>query len=119
MLALSPTTQYLHSFEEMQLPIIDDQASGSMQSVEILMTILSQASLHLAANTPQTPSGKRSPVKFKQRPGPHQQPIAVVPRWVPPAAATPSQAKKCRTVEFKLRVLSWAEHTQVDDGNGG
>ena len=118
-LAVSPTTQYLHSFEEMQLPIIDDQASGSTQSVEILTTILSQVSLHLAANTPRTPSSKRLPVKFKQRPGPRKQPIAVVPRWVPPAVATPSRAKKCRTVEFKLRVLSWAEHTQVDDRNGG
>ena len=103
----------------MQLPIIDDQASGSTQLVKILKMILSQASLYLAANTPRTPSGKRSPVKFKQWPGPRKQPIAVIPRWVPPAAATPSRAKKCRTVEFKLRVLSWAEHTQVDDGNGG
>jgi hypothetical protein len=43
----------------------------------------------------------------------------VAPRWAPLPAATPSRARRCRTVEFKLRVLSWAEHGRVDDGNGG
>ena len=98
--------------------IIDDQASGSEQPVALLATIFSQASLQPTADTPRTPSN-RSPVKFKQRPGPRKHPISVVPRWVPLPAATPSRAKRCRTVEFKLRVLSWAEHGRVDDRNGG
>jgi len=102
----------------MRLSIIDDQASSSTQPVEVLTDIFSQASLQPTAGTPRTPN-KRSLVKFKQRPGPRKHPIAVGPRWVPLAAATPFRARKCRAVEFKLRVLSWAEHGRVDDGNGG
>jgi hypothetical protein len=102
----------------MQLSIIDDQASGCPQPVEILTTILSQATLLSTIDSPRTPRN-RSPVKFKQRPGPRKEPIAMAPRWAPPPAATPSRAKRCRTVEFKLGVLSWAEHGRVDDGQGG
>jgi len=102
----------------MQLSIIDDHASSSMQSVELLTDIFSQASLQPTADTPRTPK-KRSPIKFKQRPGSRKHPIPVGPRWIPLPAATPSRVRKCRTVEFKLRVLSWAEHGQVDNGNGG
>jgi len=102
----------------MRHSIIDDRTSSSTQPVELLATIFSQASLQPTANTPRTPD-KRSPVKVKQRPGPRKNPIAVVPRWVSLPAVTPSRARRCRTVEFKLRVLSWAEHGRVDDGNGG
>jgi len=102
----------------MRPSIIDYQVSGSEQPVTLLTTIFSQASLQPTADTPRTPSN-RTPVKFKQRPGPRKHPISVAPRWVPLPAATPSRAKRCRTVEFKLRVLSWAEHGRVDDGNGG
>jgi len=55
----------------------------------------------------------RSPLKFRQRPGPHKNGVAKAPRWIPPSAATPSRAKCSRTVEFKLRVLAWAHHTRV------
>jgi len=93
----------------MQLSIIDNQASSSTQPVEYLTDIFSQASLQPTADTPRTPN-KRSPIKFKQRPGPRKHPIAVGVRWVPLPVVTPSRARKCRSVEFKLRVLSWAEH---------
>ena len=102
----------------MQLSIIDDRVSGSKLPVELLTTIFSQASLQPTANTPRTPSN-HSPVKCKQWPEPRKHPISVARRWVPPPVATPSRAKWCRTVEFKLRVLSWAEHGQVDDRDGG
>jgi hypothetical protein len=91
----------------MRPSIIDDQASGSEQPVELLTSIFSQASLQPTADTPRTLAG------------PRKHPISAAPRWVPLPAATPSRAKRCRTVEFKLRVLSWAGHGRVDDGNGG
>jgi len=102
----------------MQLSIINDRVSGSELPVELLTMIFSQASLQPTTDMPRTPSN-RSPVKSKQRPGPRKHPISVVPCWVPLPAATPSRAKRCRTVEFKLQVLSWAEHGQVDDRDGG
>jgi len=98
----------------MRLSIIDDQASSSTQPVELLTAIVSQPSLPPASN--RTPD-KRS--QSSKRPGPRKHPIAVAPCWVPLPAATPSKARRCRTVEFKLGVFSRAEHGRVDDGNGG
>ena len=76
-----------------------------------LSSIFSQISLYddtlPVAHQPPPPC---SPVKFKQRPGPRKQPISAAPRWIPPPAATPTRAKRSRTVEFKLGVLSWAHY---------
>jgi hypothetical protein len=60
----------------------------------------------------------RSPLKFRQRPGPCKKAVAEAPRWIPPPAATPSRAKRSRTVEFKLGVLAWAQHTRVTSRAG-
>jgi hypothetical protein len=54
-----------------------------------------------------------------KKPGPKRQPITAAPRWIPPATATPSRAKRSRDVSFKLAVLSWLKHTQLDNGKGG
>ena len=116
--AVSPTTRYLQWVRKMRLSIIDEQKSSSTQPVELLAAIFSQAFLQPTANTPRTPN-KRSLVTAKQWPGPCKHPIAVAPRWVPLPVVTPSRAKRCRTVEFKLRVLSWAEHGRIDDGIDG
>jgi hypothetical protein len=65
-----------------------------------------------------TPSRQGTGIR-KKRPGPRRQPISAAPRWIPPAAATPSRAKRARTTEFKLGVLAWAHHTRLEDGKGG
>ena len=60
----------------------------------------------------------RSPLKFRLRPGPRKKGVAEAPRWNPHPAATPSRAKRVRTVEFKLGVLAWAHHMQVTSKPG-
>jgi len=59
-----------------------------------------------------------SPLMFRQRPGPHKKGVAEASRWIPRPAATPSRAKRSRTVEFKLGVLAWAHHTRVTSKAG-
>jgi hypothetical protein len=76
----------------------------------------SQSSHALPIHTLHTP--RRQAVQ-RERPGPRRQPISAAPRWIPPAAATPSRAKRARTTEFKLGVLAWAHHTRLEDGKGG
>jgi len=67
--------------------------------------LLTKIPLQPTADTDRT-SGKRSLVKFKQRPKPRKHPIAVLPRWVPLSAASPYRGKGCRTVRFRARELS-------------
>jgi len=96
---------YLAQLGLVRLSFINDQASSSLQPVQLRTTILSQASLQPTAYMPRTPS-KRSLVKFKQRPRSRKHPIAVLPHWVTLPAASPYRGKGCRTVQFKLTVLS-------------
>src|SRR5258706_2178954 len=82
--------------------------------VHELSRIFAAVSLHSTADdeSASTPD-LRSPLKFGQRPGPRKKGAAEAPRWIPPPTATPSRAKRPRTVAFKLGVLAWAHHTRV------
>ena len=59
------------------------------------------------------------PRAVRQRPGPRRGPIADFQRKPPRPMATPSRMKRAMTVEFKLGVLSWWHHSQVEDSKGG
>ena len=60
----------------------------------------------------------RSLLKFRQRPGPRKKAVSKASRWIPHPATTPSRAKCSRTVEFKLGVLAWTQHTRVISKTG-
>lgn len=100
---------------------MNDQVSDSAQPVETLATKFSQASLQLSTDPPQSACTRAPAIKTTE----HQlelhaePPIAVASSSASPPAATASKAKVSRTVKFKLEVLHWAEHGQVDDGRGG
>jgi hypothetical protein len=64
--------------------------------------------------TPRTPL--RSTAKPKLRPGPRNNQLQQ--SLVASADRYTLEAKRGRTVEFKVDVLSWAHHTEVDNGNG-
>ena len=109
-----------HSLHYAAMASILDSPIQTGEPVHELSSIFPQISLYdytlpVAHQPPPPPC---SPVKFKQRPGPRKQPISAAPCWIPPPAATPTRAKRSRTVEFKLGVLSWAHYAQVDDGRG-
>ena len=108
--------------------VLDDPIPlGSLESVHVLSTLFSQTSLQSTQSTPplvdshpdKPLAAHHSPVKFKQQSGPRKQPIEAALRWFPPPTATLSRAKRGRTIEFKLGVLSWAHHILVDDSRGG
>ena len=83
--------------------------------VHELSRIFAAVSLHSTADNESATSTPdiRSPLKFRQRPGPRKKGAAEAPRWIPPPTATPSRAKRPRTVAFKLGVLAWAHHTRM------
>ena len=83
--------------------------------VHELSRIFAAASLHSTADNESATSTPdiRSPLKFRQRPGPRKKGAAEAPRWILPPTATPSRAKRPRTVAFKLGVLAWAHHTRM------
>jgi hypothetical protein len=64
-----------------------------------------QSSYALPIHTLHIP--RRQAVQKKQTRS-RRQPIPAAPWWMPPAAATPSRAKRVRTTEFQLEVLAWA-----------
>jgi hypothetical protein len=98
-----------------QLPAVSQlPAVPQLFSAAVAATAPPLHTLPLSTHTPSRHAGIS-----KKRPGPRRQPISAAPRWIPPAAATPSRAKRARTTEFKLGVLAWAHHTRLEDGKGG
>ena len=80
--------------------------------VHELSRIFAAVSLHSTADNESATSTPdiRSPLKFRQRPGPRKKGAAEAPRWIPPPIATPSRVKNQGT---PLRSPSVTEPTMA------